>query len=76
MTKKGLRELRRFPRGNTYMAAGVVEDHKKMGCPNVDTVYLQFSRANKPTTLCITPEEALIIVSLLSDVLRRMAKGA
>lgn len=69
MKRKGLRELRRSTRGNTYMAVGIVLDHKKIGCPPCDTRYLQLFRDGKELLfLAITPEEAAILRRLLGKL--------
>lgn len=69
--RKGIREVRRRTRGNTYMAAGVVKDHLVVGCPPCDTVYLQFYRnGEEQLFIAITPEEAEIIAQLLETTVR------
>jgi hypothetical protein len=66
MIRKGLKEVRRSTKGNTYIAAGIVTDQKAIGCPECDTVYLQLHRDGDGTqTLCVTPEEAIIICNAL-----------
>lgn len=69
--RKGIREVRRRTRGITYMAAGVVTDHKAVGCPPCDTVYLQLYRNGREQLfMAITPEEAEIIAQLLEATTR------
>lgn len=69
--RKGIREVRRRTKGNTYMAAGVVTDHKTVGCPPCDTVYLQLYRDGKEQLfLAVTPDEAEIISQLLHATVR------
>lgn len=69
--RKGIREVRRRTRGNTYMAAGVVVDREAVGCPPCDTVYLQLYRDGKEQLfMAITPEEAEIIAQLLEATVK------
>jgi hypothetical protein len=66
---KGLREVKRSTKGNTFIAVGNVTDHKKIGCPECDTVFLRFNRDGKDSLLIyVTPEEATIIAKLLEIV--------
>ena len=72
MNRKGLREVKRSTKGNTYIASGVVTDQKAIGCPECDTIYLQLHRDGDGTqTLCVTPEEAVIICNLLESAVFR-----
>lgn len=69
MKRKGLKEVRRSTKGNTYIAVGKVLDYKKVGCPECDTVYLQLYRDSKEILfMAVTPEEAVIICDLLDKV--------
>lgn len=69
--RKGIREFRRKVKGDSYIAVGVVTDHKKVGCPPCDTVYLQLHRdAEEVLFMALTPEEADIIARLFHAVVR------
>ena len=64
--RKGLLELRRSEKGNTYISTGLVRDFKKIGCPECDTIYLQLFRDDKQVLLmCVTEEEACLIGRML-----------
>lgn len=55
-------------RGNTSIIAGIVTDHKKVGCPPCDTVFIRLTRDGKETLfMAVTPEEAGIIAGLLTS---------
>jgi len=72
MIRKGIREVRRSTKGDTFIAVGTVIDHKKIGCPECDTIYLQLSRDKKEVLfMAITPEEAIIISHMLDAVVFR-----
>ena len=72
MNRKGLKEVRRSTKGDTYIATGLVVDNKAIGCPECDTIYLQFHRDGEGTqTLCITPEEAVLISTMLDKTVFR-----
>lgn len=69
MKRKGLREVKRSTKGNTFIAVGKVTDNKVIGCPECDTMYLSMNRNGKEDLfLAITPEEATIIGKLLEIV--------
>lgn len=72
MKRKGIREVRRSIKGNTYIAVGHVTDHKKVGCPECDTIYMQLTRDDKEVLfMAITPEESVIISHMLDAVVFR-----
>ena len=72
MKRKGLHEVRRSTKGDTYIATGIVTDHKTIGCPECDTIYLQFHRDGDGTqTIYLTPEEAVLISSMLDKTVFR-----
>jgi len=71
-TKKGLKEFRRRTKGNSHIVSGDVVDHEVIGCPPCDTVFLRLIRAGKEVLLmCVTPEEALLISSLLTETVAK-----
>lgn len=77
MIRRGTREIKRSTKGESYIAAGLVLDHKKVGCPPCDTVYLSLYRGGKVDLfLAITPEEAEIIGRVLVAAVARSAQGA
>jgi hypothetical protein len=64
--RKGIHEVRRSTKGNTYFATGIITDHRKVGCPDVDTIYLQMVRDEEESLfLAVTPEEATILSKML-----------
>lgn len=72
MKRKGLHEIRRSTKGNTFIATGIVTDNKAIGCPECDTVYLQLYRDDKEVLfMAITPEEAILISSMLDKTVFR-----
>lgn len=73
--RKGVHEIRRSTKGNTYIATGIVTDHNKVGCPEVDTIYLQLTRDDKELLfVAVTPEEACVISKMLDQTVFRGAK--
>ena len=64
--RKGIKELGRSTKGNSYIAVGKVTDYKKVGCPKCDTLYLQLFRDGEEVLfLAMTPEESQIISDFL-----------
>ena len=66
MKRKGIKELARSTKGNTYMAVGRITNHRVVGCPPCDTLYLQLTRdGHELIFIGVTPEEAEIISNLM-----------
>jgi len=67
-TRPGTMETDISVKGNTTLSAGIITNHKKIGCPPCDTVFLRFTRDEKEVALlAVTPEEAGIISGLLTS---------
>lgn len=67
--RKGLKELNRQPKGNSSVSSGLVLNHKQVGCPDCDTIYLSLKREGKEVLfMAVTPYEAEIIADQLLDV--------
>ena len=65
--------MKRSTKGDSCIAAGIVLDHRKVGCPPCDTVYLSLYRDGKADLfLAITPEEAQIINNVLVAAVARI----
>ena len=67
--RTGIDEYVHQDKGNSFIAAGRVTNHRKVGCPKCDTIYLQLHRDGAEVLfLAMTPEEA----SIISHQLERM----